>query len=159
MVKQCKTFLYDGYSCQDVLLRFIDNCKERADKGINSGAILTDISKAFDTLNHGLFIAKLSSYGVNINACKLIASYFSCRKQRVNLGSCKCSWLNIDIGAPQGSLFGPLAYNVFTNDLLLLIEQTCEIYNYADDNSICCFGKNVTGVQNKLQNVSNVMMN
>ena len=47
-----------GYSCQDVLIRFIEKCKQRADNGIISGAVLTDLSKAFDILNHGLFIGK-----------------------------------------------------------------------------------------------------
>ena len=147
-----------GYNCQDVLLRLVENCKKRADEGIMSGVILTDLSKAFDTLNHALFIAKLNAYGVSTHACKFIASYFEERKQRVKLGTDTSDWLSIDMGTPQGSVMGPFCYNVFTNDLLLLIGNLCEIYNYADDNSVCCFGDTVLDVKIKLQYVATEML-
>ena len=90
--------------------------------------LLTDLSKAFDCLPHRLLISKLKTYGLDNDACTLVASYFCDRNQRVKIGSYKSGWLNVIKGAPQGSLFGPFAYNVFSNDLLVLLSTTCDIY-------------------------------
>lgn len=148
-----------AHNCQNVILQFIEKCKQRADEGKVSGAVLMDLSKAFDTLHHGLLISKLHAYRMSNDSCKLLASYFTGRKQRVKLGSVKSDWLNVNIGAPQGSLLGPFLYNIFTNDLIMTAEKICEIYNYADDNSICCFDENCNNVIRKLEQVSNIMIN
>ena len=60
-------------------------------------------------------------------------------------------------GAPQGSHFSPFIYNVLSDDLLYLIADQCDILNYADDNSICCYGTNADDVITNLEKVSNVM--
>lgn len=149
-----------GHSCQNVLNRFVESCKLNLDNGDVFGAILTDLSKAFDCLPHCLLISKLHAYGVNKESCELIASYFRSRKQRVNIGKDKSEWLCLSKGAPQGSLFGPFAYNIFTNDLLILISKMnlSEIFNYADDNTVACHNKDVDDVKNGLQNVCGVML-
>ena len=64
----------------------------------------------------------------------------------------------ISKGCPQGSLFGPLAYNIFSNDLLLSIQNICDIYNYADDNSIGYSANTVAEVTDKLNSVASLMM-
>jgi len=75
-----------GYSCQSVVLRLVEDWKSNLDKEGPSGALLTDLSKAFDCLSYKLIISKLCAYGFNENACMLIASYFTNRKQRVKIG-------------------------------------------------------------------------
>ena len=120
--------------------------------------LLTDLSKAFDCLPHKLLITKLKPYGVCDNACMLISSYFQERYQRVKVGNSKSQWMELDKGCPQGSLLGPLAYNIFSNDLLILMENVCDIYNYADDNSVGCYGKLVEEVVGKLKTVASVML-
>ena len=91
------------------------------------GSLLTDLSKAFDCLPHRLLIAKLNAYGVSNEACTLVAKYFQERYQRVKMGNTKSEWMEITKGCPQGSLMGPLAYNIFSNDLLLTIQNICDI--------------------------------
>ena len=91
-------------------------------------------------------------------ACMLIANYFQGRMQRVKIGNNKSDWMEISKGCPQGSLFGPLAYNIFSNDLLLSIQNICDIYNYADDNSIGYSANTVAEVTDKLNSVASLMM-
>ena len=71
------------YSCQHVLMNFIENCKKHLDINMVYGLITSDLSKAFDCLPHRLLISKLHAYGISDNACKLIKSYFELRQQRV----------------------------------------------------------------------------
>ena len=113
---------------------------------------------AFDCLPHGLLISKLKAYGVCEEACMLIANYFQGRMQRVKIGNNKSDWMEISKRCPQSSLFGPLAYNIFSNDLLLSIQNICDIYNYADDNSIGYSANTVAEVTDKLNSVASLMM-
>ena len=128
-----------GYSCQDVLLKLIDDWKGALEKRKHVGAVFMDLSKAFDCLPHQLIVAKLKAYGACENSCALIWSYLSGRKQRVRVGSSTSEWLLIKKGIPQGSVLGPMLFNLFVNDLYAAI-NTCDLYNYADDNTIsaCC---------------------
>ena len=91
-----------GYSCQSTLLRMIQDWKSSLDNGKNVGTIAVDLSKAFDSLPHGLLVAKLFAYGIELPAYKLLCSYLYNRHQRVNTGDAKSDWLNIEKGVPQG---------------------------------------------------------
>ena len=104
------------HSCQDVLLHYTENCKKALDNKMVYGSLLTDPSRAFDSLPHGLLIAKLQAYGVCKNSCMLILNYLCERYQRMKLGNVRSDWLELTKGCPQGSLFGPLAFNIFSND-------------------------------------------
>ena len=122
-----------GYSCQSLLIKFIEDAKSALDKGEYVGALFMDLSKAFDCLPHGLLIAKLHAYGFSESSCELLASYLTDRNQRVKIGNTRSDWLPLSKGVPQGSILGPLLFNVFMNDLFYFIER-CLLYNYADDN-------------------------
>ena len=67
----------EGYGTQHALLRLIETCKKTLDKGGFAGALLMDLSKAFDCLSHELLIAILSAYGFSPSALRLIHSYLS----------------------------------------------------------------------------------
>ena len=72
------------------------------------GAVLMDLSKAFDCIPHDLLLAKLQAYGVSKHSFSLLASYLSKRHQRVKLVDKASSWLEILKGVPHGSFLGPL---------------------------------------------------
>ena len=123
------------YSCQSVLLKAVDDWKYALDQNLKTGVVFMDLSKAFDCLPHNLLIAKVHAYGVDWSACELLADYLSHRLQRVKIETARSSWAELSKGVPQGSILGPLLFNIFVNDLFLFVEK-CTLYNYADDNSM-----------------------
>ena len=73
----------EGYGTQHALLRLIEACNKSIDSGEITGAVLTDLSKAFDCLNHELLIAKLNAYGFNRSSLLFVHSHLASRKQKV----------------------------------------------------------------------------
>ena len=96
-----------------------------------------DLSKAFDTINHELLIAKLHAYGFEKSALKLLLNYLSKRWQRTKINMNFSSWVELMQSVPQESVLGPLLFNTCLNDLFLLVEST-EVCNFADDTTFFC---------------------
>ena len=119
------------------------------------GAVLIDLSKAFDCLPHDLLLAKLSAYGLGNDILKLMHSYLSNRKHRVRIGSHLSSWLDIFLGVPQESILGPLLFNIFINDLFYIIQ---EISNFADDNTLTATGSSIDDVNRNLLNHLKILL-
>ena len=136
------------------MLSLTEKCKDALDNNKVYGALLTDLSRAFDCLPPKLLVTKLNAYGVDSNSCMLIANYFCGRTQRVKLAHTAGNWMDAMKNAPQWSLMGPCTYNIHSNGLLYAVMKMCDVYNYADDNT----GKDPQEVQMKLENVSNVML-
>ena len=124
-----------GYSAQHALLRLLKRFKVSLDEGGKAGAVLMDLSKAFDSIRHDLLIAKLHAYGFSHEALSFINDYLTNGQQRVKANGSFSSWKDLRRGVPQGSGLGPLLFNIYINDLLLFI-QNSDICNYADDTTI-----------------------
>ena len=95
-----------GYGTQHCLLLMLEIWKEATDNNKAFGALLTDLSKAFDCLSHDLLIAKLHAYGLDIDSLNILQDYLSNRKQRTKLDSFYSSWEAILSGVPQGIIIG-----------------------------------------------------
>ena len=101
-----------------------------------------DLSKAFDTINHDLLLAKLKAYGFSKQALSFMCSYLKNRRQRVQTNNKFSSLKEVIAGVPQGSVDGPLLFNLFINDLFLF---NCfgTLSNYADDNNLFATGTDI----------------
>ena len=138
-----------GHSTQDVLLKTVDDWRIALDRGEHIGAVLIDLSKAFDSIDHALLLKKLQSYGVEGNEFNWFTNYLTSRKQRVSLDGTYSDWANISKGVPQGSILGPLMFLVFVNDLPDIVD-TCTVNLYADDTTIYYSNKDPKLVQSTI---------
>ena len=124
-----------GFDCQTTLLRLLEDWKRVLDSHGYVEAILMDLSKAMDCLPYGFIIDKLAANGLSDSACSLLQSYLSDWKQMVKLGHFKSTLLKIIKGVPQGSILGPLLFNILLNDIFYFVKKS-NLSNYADDNTL-----------------------
>ena len=128
-----------NYNTQQALVSLIEKWKKILDNKGFRGAVLMYLSKAFDTLNPQLLIAKLHAYGFNRDSLKLINDYLFNRWRRTKINKSFSSWEEL---VPQGSVFGPLFFNIYLNDLFYLAEFT-EVSNFADDTTFFACDKDL----------------
>ena len=127
-----------GYCAQYAILTLLEKWRISLDNKGYGGAILRldlGFTKAFDTINHDLLIAKLNAYGFSHSSQSLLYSYLSNRWQRRKINYTFSLWTEILQGVPQGSILGPLLFNIYLNDLFFLDIES-ELCNYADDNTL-----------------------
>ena len=91
-----------GFNVQHCLLAMIEKWRKTLDKGGETGAILTDLSKAFDCIDHNLLIAKLDAYGFEKQSIDFLHSYLKKRKQITKVDSAYILWKMLLSGVPQG---------------------------------------------------------
>ena len=117
------------------------------------GALLTDLSKAFDCISHDLLIANLHTYGLSFPALKLMQDYLQNRKQRTKIGTTYSNWQDIPDYVTQGSILGPILFNIFLCDLFL--DQGNNYFNnYADDTTRYVVGDNTIDVLSSLTKIT-----
>ena len=116
--------------------------------------VLMDLYKAFDTLNHELLIAKFQAYGFGRESLMLLLSYLSNRWQRTKINTSFSSWTELLQGVSQGSVLGPLLFNIYLNDLFFFLD--CNVCNFADDTTPFVCNENLDFALGELEQNSNI---
>ena len=138
-------------STTSAVLRLTDHILKSFDEKKFTLGVFLDLSKAFDCVNHDILLRKLDYYGVRGIALDLLKSYLSDRQQFTfykNTISQPCSIIH---SVPQGSILGPLLFNIYINDIINATKILKTIL-FADDSCFYYTHKNVIDLINVINN-------
>ena len=139
-----------GHSTELAAIQLVDPLTKQMDMGEVPTNIYIDLSKAFDTLDHSILLAKLNYYGVCGLENILFREYLSGRHQYVDYNDAKSETKSVSIGVLQGSILGTLLFLIYINDLPS-VTPIFYMVMYADDTTLYC---NLNGVNSEV-NINN----
>ena len=144
-------------STQTALLQMYDHWVQAASRGQVSGAVLLDLSAAFDLVPPDILVEKLKLYGLDDGVLAWVKCYMTDRWQGVWIDHVMSDLLKCEVGVPQGSILGPLLFMLYVNDLPFIL--TCNIDQYADDSTLHATDKTISVINSVLETNCEVVSN
>ena len=135
------------HSSYMALMTLMDNLINFLDKGEYVIGIFRDFSKAFDTVDHGILLQKLSCYGVRGNALSWFQSYLNKRYQFVTYNGISSNKKEVKCWVPQDSILGPLLFLIDINNLSDVCKCSLPIL-FADDTNLFYHGSDLSVIEN-----------
>ena len=161
--KETQSGFRKGHSTATLLLKFRDDIKKAMNANEVTLSVLIDYSKAFDTIDHVILLKKLISFGFSRRSTKLFTNYLTNRRQYVQIEDKKSKILPIYFGVPQGSILGPILFNLYVSELSDQINSTS--IQYADDTTVARSStinnikQNIKTLENDIASLSNWSQN
>ena len=136
-----------GHFTQDLLLHVTDSWRKSIDSRETAGAVLLDLSKVFDCVDHTILLTKLAHYRIRDSALSWFQSYLGGRVQCIRLGKEVSDLGKVTCGVPQASILGPILFDLPQIDL----PPQCHMSIYADDVMIYTSSPSLEDLQSRLQ--------
>ena len=156
LLAPCQSGFRSLHSTLTALIEATHHWTVNIDKGLFNGVIFIDLKKAFDTIDHGILLNKLTHYGVDGLSVAWFKSYLSNRYQRISLNGNLSEPKAVNFGVPQGSNLGPLLFLIFINDLPNCLTSG-SARMFADDTNISVHSHNILGLEPQLnQELENI---
>ena len=148
-----------GHSTTTTMLGIRDDILRAMKRGEVTIAVLADFSKAFDTVAYQTVLSKLHGMGFSNTSLKWIISYLTERTHYVQVDDRSSDYTGVNFGVPQGSILGPILFNLYVNDLPDVLPEEIACHQYADDTTLYrhCKSSDLRQCESELQCALNNM--
>ena len=144
-----------GKSCTSQLLNLTEHIEDGYEKCLITGAVLVDLSAAYDTVNHRRLLSKVQEMTGDLHLTDLIRTMLESRRFFVVLNGKKSRWRRQKNGLPQGSVLAPMLFNIYTNDQP--VHTDTQSFIYADDLCIASQEKDFNNIEVNLTSALSIL--